>query len=111
MLLSFSPWTAVSPFNRRFPACSLLCVVPLVRSSCLLHHACPLCCDKQEAPHCCQKVKANSQQKEAHQEQFLELGMQGETQELEAHKEELCQAQHQTSYPLELAHASNANLS
>src|SRR5882762_9696917 len=38
-LYSFSPWTVVSPFNRRFPESSLLCVVPLVRLSCLLHHS------------------------------------------------------------------------
>jgi len=64
------------------------------------------------------EVKASSQQREKDQEQFLEQEMQGETQELEAQQEELqqeqlelCRAQHQTSSPLELAHAPNANLS
>jgi len=62
-------------------------------------------------------MKESSQQKEAHQEQFLELGMQWETQELEAQQEELQQeqlelhqAKHQTSSPLELAHAPIVNL-
>ena len=59
----------------------------------------------------------NSQQMEMHQEQYLELGMQGETQELKTQQEELqreqlelCRAQHQTVSPLKLAHTPNTNV-